>query len=140
MIRRPPITTRADTLFPYTTLFRSLLMQRYLQLGVAGEFALLDVVQLERRRHRGRCRRTIGGNGQGAGLGLGLRSGKERHLRISYTGLPGTLAIRGSSRSSARCPLAARASLILVIDLKALLRRRTASREKPWSRASLTVR
>src|SRR3546814_4129064 len=88
MIRRPPITTRADTLFPYTTLFRSLLMQRYLQLGVAGEFALLDVVQLERRRHRGRCRRTIGGNGQGAGLGLGLRSGKERHLRISYTGLP----------------------------------------------------
>src|SRR3546814_18118899 len=23
MIRRPPITTRADTLFPYTTLFRS---------------------------------------------------------------------------------------------------------------------
>src|SRR3546814_3572812 len=75
-------------------------MQRYLQLGVAGEFALLDVVQLERRRHRSRCRRTIGGNGQGAGLGLGLRSGKERHLRISYTGLPGTLAIRGSSRRS----------------------------------------
>src|SRR3546814_10278740 len=25
MIRRPPISTRTDTLFPYTTLFRSLL-------------------------------------------------------------------------------------------------------------------
>src|SRR3546814_4293924 len=102
-------------------------MKRDLLLGVAGEFARLVVVKLERRRHRGRCRRTIGGNGQGAGLGLGLRSGKERHLRISYTGLPGTLAIRGSSRSSARCPLAARASLLHVIDLKALLRGRTAN-------------
>src|SRR3546814_2196163 len=26
MIRRPPISTRTDTLFPYTTLFRSLFM------------------------------------------------------------------------------------------------------------------
>src|SRR3546814_9247388 len=28
MIRRPPISTRTDTLFPYTTLFRSLLGNR----------------------------------------------------------------------------------------------------------------
>src|SRR3546814_7331422 len=28
MIRRPPISTRTDTLFPYTTLFRSLLRLR----------------------------------------------------------------------------------------------------------------
>src|SRR3546814_5865092 len=28
MIRRPPRSTRTDTLFPYTTLFRSLLEQR----------------------------------------------------------------------------------------------------------------
>src|SRR3546814_10712044 len=115
-------------------------MERYRQLGVAGEVALLDVVQLERRRHRGRCRRTIGGNGQGAGLGLGLRSGKERHLRIAYTGLPGTLALRGSSRSSARCPLAAGASLILVIGLKALLRRRTARSEEPTSELQSLMR
>src|SRR3546814_13618851 len=27
MIRRPPISTRTDTLFPYTTLYRSLLLQ-----------------------------------------------------------------------------------------------------------------
>src|SRR3546814_19647842 len=27
MIRRPPISTRTDTLFPYTTLFRSVLLQ-----------------------------------------------------------------------------------------------------------------
>src|SRR3546814_19355651 len=30
MLRRPPISTRTDTLFPYTTLFRSLLLQRVL--------------------------------------------------------------------------------------------------------------
>src|SRR3546814_9679293 len=28
MIRRPPRSTRTDTLFPYTTLFRSILVQR----------------------------------------------------------------------------------------------------------------
>src|SRR3546814_4928072 len=28
MIRRPPISTRTDTLFPYTTLFRSFVLQR----------------------------------------------------------------------------------------------------------------
>src|SRR3546814_18006334 len=31
MIRRPPRSTRTDTLFPYTTLFRSLTAQRQLQ-------------------------------------------------------------------------------------------------------------
>src|SRR3546814_2495502 len=29
IIRRPPRSTRTDTLFPYTTLFRSLLMPRF---------------------------------------------------------------------------------------------------------------
>src|SRR3546814_14138154 len=29
MIRRPPRSTRTDTLFPYTTLFRSMLLQCY---------------------------------------------------------------------------------------------------------------
>src|SRR3546814_1575697 len=29
MIRRPPRSTRTDTLFPYTTLFRSTLFQRF---------------------------------------------------------------------------------------------------------------
>src|SRR3546814_14069285 len=46
MIRRPPRSTRTDTLFPYTTLFRSALAAAY-QLGyrialiVAGAGALL---------------------------------------------------------------------------------------------------
>src|SRR3546814_17655474 len=37
MIRRPPISTRTDTLFPYTTLFRSLTVgQRRAGLGSSG--------------------------------------------------------------------------------------------------------
>src|SRR3546814_18610448 len=33
MIRRPPRSTRTDTLFPYTTLFRSTMTTRKLRLG-----------------------------------------------------------------------------------------------------------
>src|SRR3546814_3384108 len=32
MIRRPPRSTRTDTLFPYTTLFRSLIAQPYVDI------------------------------------------------------------------------------------------------------------
>src|SRR3546814_11603450 len=35
MIRRPPRSTRTDTLFPYTTLFRSLALKLMRQLGPA---------------------------------------------------------------------------------------------------------
>src|SRR3546814_13102056 len=45
MIRRPPISTRTDTLFPYTTLFRSIFIQE------VNVFKKLD------RRHKARCRR-----------------------------------------------------------------------------------
>src|SRR3546814_9521348 len=48
MIRRPPRSTRTDTLFPYTTLFRSVNMQ--LAVGAA-----LDCLQLNRLAH---CRRA----------------------------------------------------------------------------------
>src|SRR3546814_10537589 len=45
MIRRPPRPTRTDTLFPYTTLFRSH-QARLLALPVLGLFRLALVVQL----------------------------------------------------------------------------------------------
>src|SRR3546814_14937934 len=46
MIRRPPISTRTDTLFPYTTLFRSrspgriVLQQYFCRSGFSREFLL----------------------------------------------------------------------------------------------------
>src|SRR3546814_8469099 len=36
MIRRPPISTRTDTLFPYTTLFRSFRSDRFVVVTAAG--------------------------------------------------------------------------------------------------------
>src|SRR3546814_10546610 len=46
MIRRPPISTRTDTLFPYTTLFRSLVLYQVgsVEDAVAAEAAGADVV------------------------------------------------------------------------------------------------
>src|SRR3546814_1325120 len=63
MIRRPPRSTRTDTLFPYTTLFRSRLRQ-YQQIVVAFQIArpvgealttimhLFELVALDHRSHR----------------------------------------------------------------------------------------
>src|SRR3546814_12097335 len=50
MIRRPPRSTRTDTLFPYTTLFRSYLTSR---LGLESQSHGADVATfLESRSHR----------------------------------------------------------------------------------------
>src|SRR3546814_10673671 len=49
MIRRPPRSTRTDTLFPYTTLFRSDVVRDRLELGVLGA---VDEVGLVLALHR----------------------------------------------------------------------------------------
>src|SRR3546814_4528771 len=47
MIRRPPRSTRTDTLFPYTTLFRSQGAFQPLERGsAAGEWKLSDIADL----------------------------------------------------------------------------------------------
>src|SRR3546814_9375509 len=57
MMRRPPRSTRTDTLFPYTTLFRS----HILGVGDRAEHAVGDAHQ---RRAQGReAQRRIGGRG-----------------------------------------------------------------------------
>src|SRR3546814_17295622 len=43
MIRRPPRSTRTDTLFPYTTLFRSSFVKKY-----RGKISYILVYSLER--------------------------------------------------------------------------------------------
>src|SRR3546814_10512592 len=42
MIRRPPSSTRTDTLFPYTTLFRSLLVAVILDRGIPCIACIVD--------------------------------------------------------------------------------------------------
>src|SRR3546814_4029842 len=44
MRRRPPKSTRTDTLFPYTTLFRSIGQQRIGHLDVAGREIGLELI------------------------------------------------------------------------------------------------
>src|SRR3546814_3164325 len=54
MIRRPPRSTRTDTLFPYTTLFRSVAVgaDQRARAGVAGA-AQIDAVDPASRRRGG---------------------------------------------------------------------------------------
>src|SRR3546814_6603229 len=53
MIRRPPRSTRTDTLFPYTTLFRSILLELafllLLPMPVLDDDAVLIVIKVHRR-------------------------------------------------------------------------------------------
>src|SRR3546814_4995738 len=54
MIRRPPISTRTDTLFPYTTLFRSLALAVGPDLGLVARLLerVRDRVRLAQIEHR----------------------------------------------------------------------------------------
>src|SRR3546814_5368910 len=67
MIRRPPISTRTDTLFPYTTLFRSL--DRWACLGAGG--------RRRDRQHRAEQARA-------AGERLPGLPGGEQHRRAGF--------------------------------------------------------
>src|SRR3546814_16468810 len=53
MIRRPPRSTRTDTLFPYTTLFRSIAVDRIARLGDHEHVSVHRLKQTKMRLHRG---------------------------------------------------------------------------------------
>src|SRR3546814_2498580 len=78
MIRRPPRSTRTDTLFPYTTLFRSLdtPLAIYLKLAHSGP--------------------------QGGRMSCLMESvvGGERFGRYSFIGLPARVVIRASGTAT----------------------------------------
>src|SRR3546814_8854185 len=86
MIRRPPRSTRTDTLFPYTTLFRSI--------GEAGlapiVFALIPALFPERQRNTANFI-FYGGSLLGAGLGMALGGVMLQWLAGAH-GIPGWLA------------------------------------------------
>src|SRR3546814_14066497 len=46
MILRPPRSTRTDTLFPYTTLFRSFTLRQLKELGYSIDIATVSAVEL----------------------------------------------------------------------------------------------
>src|SRR3546814_15042887 len=82
MIRRPPRTTRTDTLFPYTTLFRSVERGRVIilaadhrdDLAVRAHRDQRDLRLAERRAQRGAA---------GGGLKPRIERGADRLARIA---------------------------------------------------------
>src|SRR3546814_10004732 len=112
MIRRPPRSTRTDTLFPYTTLFRS---------RPAGR--------------PGRPRRRAHAAGQGAGQGHGRKgqergeAGEVRRQRAAGGGRAGAPApgrleqqARGAHRAARAAGLTARRSEEHTSELQSLMR------------------
>src|SRR3546814_948444 len=85
MIRRPPRSTRTDTLFPYTTLFRSVPSTR----KISSSGGISEVTTRHSRR-RPRSVRALKGSA-GAQCGLNSETRSEEHtselqslMRISY--------------------------------------------------------
>src|SRR3546814_5460649 len=74
MIRRPPRSTRTDTLFPYTTLFRSG-SEKPRPPGSVHRI-LQDLAGLELRLHARLDLHRLAGARVAAGRGLSLRDGK----------------------------------------------------------------
>src|SRR3546814_20044615 len=95
MIRRPPRSTRTDTLFPYTTLFRSSLERRMNALIPIGAIALVippPVSRPEGRKAAAPCRAGRDG-GQ-----LSLRGGSAREgIGLLWSKKPGR-CLHGSKR------------------------------------------
>src|SRR3546814_6238655 len=98
MIRRPPRSTRTDTLFPYTTLFRSKISQpcaRRAACGRPGPDRILSAIRRPLFPRRERLPRPAGGKGRRERTGTQPRSRSrdrsEEHtselqslMRISY--------------------------------------------------------
>src|SRR3546814_7543608 len=94
MIRRPPRSTRTDTLFPYTTLFRSV-AEHGLALLEGGRIDVGDIVRRGRQVGLGGLeagKRDVEGHGVAPWVkGKGLSERSEEHtselqslMRISY--------------------------------------------------------
>src|SRR3546814_8725380 len=78
MIRRPPRSTRTDTLFPYTTLFRSPSMQHRGVLGFPG------ATTAPRRTPFAQSRRTAVGSPRDPARSEEHTSELQSLMRISY--------------------------------------------------------
>src|SRR3546814_6898779 len=90
MIRRPPRSTRTDTLFPYTTLFRSLFAQPLAGTHYRARCGFRRGADPDRnRRHRFYRRRRITDDVRKHDLEVAMRSEEQTSelqslMRISY--------------------------------------------------------
>src|SRR3546814_3265458 len=89
MRRRPPRPTRTDTLFPYTTLFRSRTAQQRGGAHDAGPLRQGDVLAVDRQAHG----LAAGNDGRGAVIGFA----REGHASCSAACLTGAGAPKSRS-------------------------------------------
>src|SRR3546814_10446083 len=87
MIRRPPRSTRTDTLFPYTTLFRSKGKAHEINTCIACNQACLDHVFQTRR----------------ASCLVNPRACHETELEYTRTNAPGRIAVVGTGPAGLAC-------------------------------------
>src|SRR3546814_11832077 len=97
MIRRPPRSTRTDTLFPYTTLFRSRAespQEIFRELGTLGEVMALTRNEWCVHERHGRYE-SIQADGP-----VGLVLGPDIDLRVFFSGWDNAWAVEQDGRNS----------------------------------------
>src|SRR3546814_13519745 len=129
MIRRPPRSTRTDTLFPYTTLFRSLAQLRpdigealVLRMIVAVEIGD-DAAAVQRRRHE---HALCGEAAIGRHRGVAVEAGVEPAVRLGAVDVPG-------GEIGRYCGFVLRAGIIGLVVVLARTIGRVACRERGLS-------
>src|SRR3546814_1991379 len=99
MIRRPPRSTRTDTLFPYTTLFRSRVWPESVLAGIAG---LPDIVTKVIISGKAYCRLS-------GSIAMAL-------VPMAVAAMPVVAAIAGPLVRAVAVPVAAAAMIVIVGD------------------------
>src|SRR3546814_9847924 len=102
MIRRPPRSTRTDTLFPYTTLFRSTGVERAYRARAYGEVSqaqleeLIEGVEIDGIRYGAIDANLERRTGANVWIELILTEGKNREVRrvLEHLGLEVSRLIR----------------------------------------------
>src|SRR3546814_271244 len=96
MIRRPPRSTRTDTLFPYTTLFRSALLFPFKLSLFGGTFAFLNIFGFDLPTELAPVQEMQLAHVWHAILGLVLTAVIIAHIYIGTIGMEGAFDAMGT--------------------------------------------
>src|SRR3546814_14144592 len=100
MIRRPPRSTRTDTLFPYTTLFRSVVLQELGEARDTPDDIIFDHLQLAAFPAQALGRPVLGEEATIAAADVGaLKGWIDTHYR------PGTMVLAAAGKVDEDAPL-----------------------------------